>query len=166
MPLFAYYARNPEAGRTFNEAMSNWTTHAARAVVGSYPFAAFNTVVDVGGGHGTLLANILRWEANLHGVLFDAPHVVEQAVEQLHGTEIADRLTGIGGDFFAAVPAGGDAYVLSQILHDWDDEHCKIILMLCREVIPPGGKLLLAPLTCGGLCRHARCVCTGRAECN
>ena len=146
MPIFDYFARHPEADRVFNEAMIGWTTQVAGAVASTYDFSPFGTVVDVGGGYGTLLAAILQRNPNPRGVLFDQPHVVADAEDFLTTAGVADRCARVGGDFFAAVPAGGDAYVLSQILHDWDDERCVAILQQCRRAMPDHGKLLVVEL--------------------
>jgi SAM-dependent methyltransferase len=140
---FEYLAQHPESDRVFNEAMTGWTHQLVSAVVDTYDFSPFRTVVDVGGGYGALLAAILQRNSGTRGILFDLPHVVASAEEQLAATEVADRCTFVGGDFFAGVPAGGDAYVLSQILHDWDDERCVAILGQCRRAIPDHGKLLV-----------------------
>ena len=146
MGYFEYLAQHPESDRLFNEAMTGWSHQLVGAVVDTYDFSAFKTVVDVGGGYGALLAAILQNNSGMRGILFDLPHVVASAEEQLAATEVADRCTFVGGDFFAEVPAGGDAYVLSQILHDWDDERCVAILGNCRQVIPDHGKLLVVEL--------------------
>ena len=146
MGYFEYLAQHPESDRVFNEAMTGWTHQLVGAVVDTYDFSAFKTVVDVGGGYGALLAAILQNNSGMRGILFDLPHVVASAEEQLAATEVADRCTFVGGDFFTEVPAGGDAYVLSQILHDWDDERCVAILGNCRQVIPDHGKLLVVEL--------------------
>jgi hypothetical protein len=144
--VFEYFRDNPEPARTFNEAMTAWTNQVAEAVVGAYDFSSFSTVVDVGGGHGTLLAAILRNNQATRGILFDLPHVVAAAEEHLTAAGVLDRSTLIGGDFFDAVPVGGDAYVLAQILHDWDDERCVTILRRCRAALRDGGKLLIVEL--------------------
>jgi SAM-dependent methyltransferase len=146
MPVFEYFARHPETDRVFNEAMIDYTGQVARGVVGVYDFSPFRTIVDVGGGYGTLLAAILRSRPDARGILFDQPHVVENAKEFLTEAGVADRCARVGGDFFAEVPDGGDAYVLSQILHDWDDERSRIILQQCRRVLPDDGKLLIVEL--------------------
>jgi O-methyltransferase domain/Dimerisation domain len=146
MGYFEYLAQHPESDRVFNEAMTGWTHQLVGAVVDTYDFSAFKTVVDVGGGYGALLAAILQNNSGMRGILFDLPHVVASAEEQLAATEVADRCTFVGGDFFAEVPAGGDAYVLSQILHDWDDERCMAILGQCRRAMPDHGKLLVVEL--------------------
>lgn len=146
MGHFEYLAQNPTASRTFNEAMIGRTSEVADGVVATYDFSAFGTIVDVGGGHGTLLATILRSNPAVRGVVFDQPHVVAGAEAFLGAAGVADRCTWVGGDFFAAVPSGGDAYVLEQILHDWDDSHCIQILERVRQAIPEHGKLLVIEL--------------------
>jgi ubiquinone/menaquinone biosynthesis C-methylase UbiE len=138
--------QNPEADRIFNEAMIGYTHQVANAVVGVYDFSAFGVVADVGGGYGTLLAAILQSNPSARGILFDVPHVIDAAQGFLNTTGVADRCTGIAGDFFTAVPAGADAYVLSQILHDWEDEQCLTILKHTRRVTPKDGKLLVVEL--------------------
>jgi hypothetical protein len=146
MGYFAYLAQHPDSDLVFNEAMTGWTHQLVGAVVDAYDFSPFETVVDVGGGFGALLAAILRSNPGTRGILFEQPHVVASAEEQFAAAGGVDRCTFVGGDFFAAVPAGGDAYVLSQILHDWDDERCVAILGQCRRVMPDHGKLLVVEL--------------------
>lgn len=143
---FAYLAAHPEADRVFNAAMTGWTTQLAAAVAHAYDFSPFGTVIDVGGSYGTLLAAILRRHPRARGILFDQPHVAAAAAEHLAAAGIADRCTAVGGDFFVAVPPGGDAYVLAQILHDWDDERSVAILRQCRRAMPDHGKLLVVEL--------------------
>jgi hypothetical protein len=143
MPVFDYYARHPEADRILNEALVNYTNQVAQGVVGTYDFSSFKTVVDVGGGYGALVAAILRNVPTAQGVLFDQPHVVAGAESFLTAAGVADRCARVGGDFFAAVPDGGDAYVLSQILHDWDDQRSLAILAQCRRAMPAHAKLLV-----------------------
>ena len=146
MPVFAYFAEHPEPSRVFNEAMTSWTNQLVIGVAHAYDFSPFGTVVDVGGGHGALLASMLERNPGLHGILFDQPHVVAEAGDHLVAAGVADRTMTVGGDFFVAVPPGGDAYVLSQILHDWDDERSVAILRQCRQAIPDHGKLLVVEL--------------------
>ena len=146
MSYFEYFAKHPEASRVFNEAMVGWTNQVVDAVVAAYDFSAFGTIVDVGGGHGALLAAILRSNPAARGILFDLPHVVEGAEPFLAAAGVADRCTRVGGDFFAEIPAGADAYVLAQILHDWDDERSLAILRQVRRAVPDHGKLLVVEL--------------------
>ena len=143
---FAYLAQNPESDRVFNEAMTGYTTQLVGAVVDTYDFSPFKTIVDVGGSYGTLLVAILRNNLAAQGILFDQPHVVAAAEAQLAAAEMAERCTTVGGDFFVEIPSGGDVYLLAQILHDWDDEHSVDILRQCRRAMPAHGKLLVIEL--------------------
>ena len=146
MGPFPYFMQNPEADRIFNEAMIGYTHQVANAVAATYDFSTFSAVADVGGGYGTLLAAILRSNPAARGILFDVPHVIDAAQGFLSTTGVAGRCACVAGDFFSAVPAGADAYVLSQILHDWEDEQCLTILKHTRQVTPKQGKLLVVEL--------------------
>ena len=143
MDVFEYFCQNPEAGAVFNEAMTNWTAQVSAAVAASYDFSHVGSIVDVGGNQGTLIATILREYPTVRGILFDRPHVVRTAKDQLAKAGVGDRCTIVGGDFFAAVPSGGDAYLLSYVLHDWDNERCMAILAKCRQAMPATGTLLV-----------------------
>ena len=146
MSYFSYLAQHPEADAVFNEAMTGWTMQLVSAVVDTYDFSPFKTVIDVGGSYGTLLAGILRSNQTAQGILFDQPHVVTAAKEHLAQANLAARCQTVGGDFFVEVPAGGDAYVLAQILHDWTDERCGVILRHCRRAMHAHAKLLVIEL--------------------
>lgn len=143
MPVWDYYQKHPADGAVFNESMTGLTRAVEAAVVASYDFSRFSRVVDVGGGHGGLLAAILAVNSNASGVLFDAPQVVDGAGERLRSLGLAGRSEAVGGDFFASVPDGGDLYTLKWIIHDWDDERSVAILGNCRRAMGPGGRLLL-----------------------
>jgi hypothetical protein len=142
-PYFDYLESHAESGGVFNEAMTAWTTHLAEAVTAAYDFSGANEIVDVGGGLGLLLSTILRANPASEGVLFELPHVAADASRFLDKAGVADRCTTVGGDFFESVHGGGTTYVLAQILHDWDDEHCQTILTNCRRAIRPEGRLLV-----------------------
>ena len=146
MTPFEYFGAHPEARAIFDEAMVSWTHQLTDAVIAAYDFSPFATVVDVGGGQGALLAAILQHYPSARGILFDLPPVVDSAEGFLTKQGVAERCTRVGGDFFATVPADGDAYILAQILHDWDDEHCVTILRQVRQAIPEQGKLLVVEL--------------------
>lgn len=145
MSYWAYLAGHPEANEIFNQAMTSWSSQLDRAMLAAYDFGQFKTLVDVGGGYGRLLASILRAHPRLQGVLFDQPHVVEGAVNVFQDAGVWDRCAAVGGDFFAEVPPG-DAYIMSQIVHDWDDRRSLTILQTCRRAIAPTGKLLVVEL--------------------
>lgn len=141
--FFEYLAAHPEAAAVFNEAMANSTEATARAVASAYDFSAAGTVVDVGGGTGTFLAGVLTANPNARGILFDRPEVVAAARGVLDRAGLADRCETIGGDFFDAVPSGGDIYLLSWVIHDWDDEQSVAILSNCRRAMRPTDRLLV-----------------------
>ena len=137
-------AAHPELNEHFNRFMAAMTGQVAAAVLAAYDFSPYRTLVDVGGGHGALLAPILRAHPHLEGVLFDQPHVLAGARAYLEAAGVAARCRLVAGDFFAAVPPGADAYLLKWIIHDWDDDRAVAILRTCRAAIGGGaGKVLL-----------------------
>jgi O-methyltransferase domain/Dimerisation domain len=138
-----YYAQHPEEAELFNNFMTELTTSVAPTVAGAYDFSASSTLVDVGGGHGQMLASILQAHPTLHGVLFDLPHVVKGAPPLLEVAGVSGRCQVIGGDAFTAVPADYDTYLLSRVIHDWDDERTITIFTRCHQAMKPQGKLLL-----------------------
>jgi hypothetical protein len=133
-----YYAAHPEAGRAFAEAMTDTTRAFEEAILAVDPFGEFALAVDVGGSHGSLLRRLLERRREARGIVLDLPEVVA-GLPAPNG--LGDRLTGVGGDFFDAVPAGGDLYLLKFILHDWDDERAETILRRVREAVRPDGRL-------------------------
>ena len=145
-PCFDYLAKHQDESAVFNEGMPGFTSKIAEAVAEAYDFSQFGTVVDVGGGHGIMLTTILKKFPKLKGVVFDAPHVAEGAKEPIRAAGLSERYTAEGGDFFKAVPAGGDAYLMKHIIHDWPDDMATTILKNCRMGVKPGGKLLLVEL--------------------
>ena len=138
-----YYAQHPEEAELFNNFMTELTVNVAPTVASAYDFSASSTLVDVGGGQGQMLASILQTHPTLHGVLFDLPHVVKGAPPLLEVAGVSDRCQVIGGDAFTAVPADYDTYLLSRVIHDWDDEHAIAILTCCHHAMKPQGKVLL-----------------------
>jgi O-methyltransferase domain len=145
-PVFDYLGKHPDESAVLNEGMTGFTSNIAPAVGEAYNFAAFKTVVDVGGGHGVLLNTILQSYAGINGIVFDSPHVVVGAEDAIHQAGLTGRCRAIGGDFFQSVPAGGDAYLMKHIIHDWPDDRATTILRNCRKGVNPGGKLLLVEL--------------------
>ena len=141
--IWKYFQQNPEDAAVFNNSMSNVTAAANEAITSLYDFSQFGTLVDVGGGHGGLITSILKQNPEVKGVLFDAPEVIEGARPKIEAAGLADRLETVAGNFFQSVPAGGDAYIMKWIIHDWDDEKSNTILSNCRSQMPANGKLIL-----------------------
>jgi len=143
MPIFEYFAKTPESAAVFDAAMTSISTFESKAVVAAYDFSGINTLVDVAGGHGLMIATILKANRRMRGILFDLSHVTAGATALLRSGGVADRCRIVSGDFFAFVPEGGDAYVMKHIIHDWDDERATQILRNCHRAMRPGGKVLI-----------------------
>jgi hypothetical protein len=143
MPMFDYLAAHPDEAALFSQAMIGLNSAEPPAVADAYDFSAFDTIVDLGGATGNLLAEILSRHVGPRGVLFDRPHVVSDAPALLRARGVHDRVTIEAGDFFETVPTGADAYVLSHIIHDWTDDQCTTILGHCRRGLRSGGRVLI-----------------------
>ena len=142
MPIFQFFEQRPEESQLFNRAMSDLSTIDGPAVADAYSFSDIHSIVDVGGGHGLLLATIMARNPHLKGTLYDMPHVVAGAKDGPL-KPVMDRCTVESGDMFSSVPAGADAYIMKHIIHDWPDEGCINILKACRKGVNSGGKLLV-----------------------
>jgi hypothetical protein len=140
MQRWQYEAAHPNAYALFQTYQS---AAAGRRSPAAYDFSGMSTVVDVGGGRGTMLIDVLRSHSGLRGVLFDVPQVIALAETVVADAGMARRLELVAGSFFESVPAGGDAYILSNILHDWPDAECLRILQACRAAMRPGAKLIV-----------------------
>lgn len=143
MNAWEFFKRNPENARIFNDAMSGMTAQANEAILAKYDFTDITTIVDVGGGHGGLITSILKRQPQMRGILFDSPEVIEGAHSAVDATGVAERCRLVSGNFFEAVPTGGDAHVLKWIIHDWDDEKSITILKNCHHSLAEHGKLIL-----------------------
>ena len=143
LSLFAFMEEHPAAATEFNNSMTALSRFEAAGVCAAYDFSGCETVVDVGGGHGRLLTDILAAYPLLHGILYDQPSVVDAARPELESSELSARCRVVGGDFFESVPAGGDRYLLKHIIHDWNDEKSVAILRNCRQAMNPDGKVLV-----------------------
>lgn len=143
MSSFEFYERNEEAGKVFNRAMTNFTLAVIPAIVEAYDFSGVGKLVDIAGGHGLLLAGILKANPPTRGILFDLPFVIEGAGELLEKEGVSDRVELASGDFFQSVPAGGDAYMMKHIIHDWDDESSIKILRNIHSAMNKSGKVLI-----------------------
>jgi hypothetical protein len=139
---FEYLAQHPADATLFNQAMMDLSTADSPLIASSYDYSQFKTLVDIGGGLGTLLGAILDRTPSLKGIVFDLPHVMDQIRQDHTLRKWLGRIDAVGGSFFDDVPPS-DGYIMKHILHDWDDESSKKILMNCRKSIQPGGKVLV-----------------------
>jgi hypothetical protein len=140
---FEHMRHNPEFQGMFNRAMAEGTRNAAPGIAEAGRFDRFSSVLDVGGGDGTLLAAVLRAHPHLRGTVFDLAEGMEAAPEVLAASGVSDRGTAEAGDFFAAVPAGHDAYLTKSVIHDWDDDRAGLILRNIRAAMGPDCTLLV-----------------------
>ena len=131
------------AAALFNRAMAEMTRRAARDVLRRVDFSDARCIVDVGGGHGELLAAILRAHPAATGMLFDLPHAIDGAAAALARSGVGERCECVAGSFFDGVPAGGDVYLAKSVLHNWDDERCDAILHRLREAMSPSARLYI-----------------------
>lgn len=154
--VWSFLAADAPAGDAFAGAMAELTALEAGAVACAYPFDRFRRLCDLGGGDGALLEAILTRYAAPHALLFDAAPHVARGLARLARAGLGERVEGVAGDFFVAIPAGCDGYLLKSVLHDWDDERALAILANCRRAMEPGARLLLVEFvveadTAGGL---------------
>jgi hypothetical protein len=141
--LFTYFASHPTLEASFNRHMAGMTHTIATAVIAAYDFALAQTIIDIGGGYGTLLLSLLTRYPAARGVLFDLPSVVASARERLSANPVGARCTCVPGDFFAGLPDGGDVYLLGVVIHDWDDAAAVRILLNCARAMHGQSRLVL-----------------------
>jgi SAM-dependent methyltransferase len=141
--VWDYRGHHPEETAIFDRAMTAISRGVGDAVAAAWDFGRAHRVIDIGGGHGALLAAILRAHPGPRGVLFDQPHVVTGADAGLREAGVRDRCEIVAGSFFDALPEGADVHLLKSILHDWDDAPAVAILKNCRRALVAGGRLLV-----------------------
>jgi predicted O-methyltransferase YrrM len=147
--IFDWLGAHADAARVFDSAFGGYTAMVSKAVASAQDFSRFERIVDVGGGNGSLVSAILASVPKARGVNYDLPSVAARARETLAKAGLADRCETVGGDFFDAVPEGGDAYLLKMILHDWDDARAVAILKNVRRAIRPAGALFVVEAVVG-----------------
>lgn len=135
----------PEVDVEFNNAMTNISAMTIPAILEGYDFSGIGTLVDIAGGHGLLISQILKHNPDMKGILFDVPHVIEGAKSRIARLGLESRLQTATGDFFQSIPVGGDAYMMQHIIHDWDDAKAHTILKNIRKALEgrKNGKLLI-----------------------
>jgi hypothetical protein len=144
MPVFEYLAKNPAYSKVFNDAMTAFSAPVVGAALEAYDFSGIGLLVDVAGGHGEVLMSILKKHPNVRGMLTDVGHVIDGAKPRIASAGLADRCQAVPCDFFAAVPEGGDAYIMKHIIHDWDDARATTILKnIAQAMGAKRGKVIL-----------------------
>ncbi len=143
MDAWTYRRQHPDEHAVFNAAMTANSRAEAQAILEAYEFSRFGTLVDVGGGQGLLLKQILTSCPATRGILFDQPQVVASADPALTSAGLSQRCRMVAGSFFESVPQGGDAYIMKAILHDWDDDRSIDILRACRIAMGPMASILV-----------------------
>ncbi|HEV2491379.1 MAG TPA: methyltransferase [Candidatus Acidoferrales bacterium] len=141
-PIYEYFAQHPEETQIFNDAMTALSTIDSPAVAAACSFDGIRSIVDIGGGHGLLLATILARNPQMKGTLYESAQMIEGAKDGPL-RPVMDRCTLASGDMLSAVPSGADAYIMKHIIHGWPDDECQKILKACRKGVNPGGKLLV-----------------------
>ncbi|MFE5502816.1 methyltransferase [Amycolatopsis japonica] len=146
--VFGYFGKNPVEARTFSAAMTDLSAPVIREAVTVIDVGSARTVLDVGGAYGTFVSELVQRNPRLTGSVLELPHVAAGVSGKARVRGLEGRVTGITGDFFKAVP-GADIYLLKHVLHDWDDESCRLILSNIREAMPPGGRLFVVEMLIG-----------------
>jgi hypothetical protein len=146
MSLSDWLGKNPEAAEVFDEANAIKAGSSHRAIVNVYDFSGIHTLTDVGGGLGVLMAEILIANPLMEGIVADTPSVIQKTGKIIQARGIAGRCQAVECDFFEKIPAGSDAYLMSNILHDWPDEQCQIILTNCHRAMKTESKLLVVEM--------------------
>jgi len=144
--LFDYLRQNVDAADAFNQGMANVASMLAYAVLMAYDFTGISSIVDIGGGHGTLLEKILQFNPEIRGTVFDTASTIERAKQQAGNNAWGRRCSYVTGDFFTSVPEGADAYLLCSVIHDWDDDRAIAILGNCHRAMPRNSKILLVDM--------------------
>jgi hypothetical protein len=150
MPTFDFLGKRPQDASLFNQTMIGIHGGEPPAVAAAYDFSRLATIVDVGGSTGNMLAEILTRHKNLRGILADLPHVVKEAPAFLKARGVAERVAIEPHDFFKSVPSGGDAYILSHVIHDWNEAQCLTILGNVRQAMPDHARLLIVEMVLPG----------------
>jgi hypothetical protein len=146
MGIFEYLGRHPVEAKMFSDLMVGFHGAEPPAVAEAYDFSGLGTIADVGGATGNLLTTVLAKYPEANGVIYDLPHNEADAAELVKSRGMSERVKFEAGNFFESVPAGFDAYLMSHIIHDWDEEECLKILGNCKKAMKPGAKLLIVEM--------------------
>ncbi len=143
LPVSEWLEKNPHAAEVFNEANAIKAVSSHGAIIDAYDFSGIGTLTDVGGGLGVLMAEILMVNPMMRGIVLDIPSVIQKTRKMIQARDIKDRCQAVECDFFRDIPSGSDAYLMSNILHDWSDKQCRLILSNCHRAMKRKSKLLV-----------------------
>jgi hypothetical protein len=146
MSVSDWLEKNPRAAEVFNEANAIKAGSSHRVIVDVYDFSGIQTMTDVGGGLGILMAEILIANPLMEGIVADTPSVIQKTRKIIQARGIEDRCQAVECDFFKKIPSGSDAYLMSNILHDWPDKQCQIILTNCHRAMQKESRLLVVEM--------------------
>jgi hypothetical protein len=146
LPVSNWLEENPHAAEVFNQANAIKTASSHRTIIDAYDFSGIRKLTDVGGGLGVLMIEILKANPHMNGTVADLSSVIQEAKDIIQQQGFADRCDVMECNFFDNIPSGSDAYLLSNILHDWPDEKCQIILKNCREAMKKDSRLLVVEM--------------------
>ena len=141
--FYDYLVHHPAVAALFHEAMTGFSQHEADAVLAAYDFSTIRSIVDVGGGQGALMAALLHAHTELRAVIFDRSPPADDNHLAFRRPDVLERAKFIEGDFFTAMPEGGDLYLLKSIIHNWKDDEATAILRNCRNAMARHGRLLV-----------------------
>jgi hypothetical protein len=141
--FWEHMRQHPEESETFNRALAELRSDEHPQIADAYDWTGVNSVVDIGGGVGSLLAAILEKRQGIRGVLIEQPEVLPGADRVLSERGVRDRCELLAGSFFNPISAAGEIWALSQVLHDWPDTECRVILQRCRQAMHKTDRLLV-----------------------
>jgi len=142
--FYDYLSEHPTKAALFHEAMTGFSQQEQVAILATYDFSAYRSIIDVGGGQGELMFALLRAHSSLKAVVFDRTPPSEESLQTFASSGVAERAEFVQGDFFTTIPKGHDVYVLKSVIHNWNDAAAIAILGKCRDAMPAGARLLLA----------------------
>lgn len=142
-PIFEWLAGNPEEAEHFHQANAIKASSSHKIIADVYDFEGVRTLMDVGGGYGNLMIEILKVYPHINGIIAELPNMIPKICQFIKINQLESQVKAVECDFLKTIPGGCDAYLMSHILHDWPDEECITILKNCRKVISKNGKLLI-----------------------
>lgn len=143
MTHWEYLNKHADKAKIFHDAMEKGTEPTLKEIIKQYDFSSFSKIIDVGGGKGHLLCEILAVHPDSTGIVYDLENAKHSSLEYISNKSLTQRCEFVAGNFFVSTPNCGDVYILKVVLHDWDDDNAKLILQNCRRSMSKSSKLLI-----------------------